>query len=285
MSQGLIYTLNCRGTLLPLDRPRIMGILNVTPDSFSDGGEFNTVEKAISHARSMLEQGADIIDIGGYSSRPNAIDISIEEEAGRILPVIEALREHFPASILSVDTFRSEVAKQALDRGVHIVNDISGGEIDPQMIPMVASMKQVPYIMMHMQGRPQTMQQNPHYEEIVQDVWMYFVQKIKMAQAAGLTDLVVDPGFGFGKTIRHNYQLLQGLGQFQELGYPILVGLSRKSFIYKVLDCDPREVVAQSQVLHDHALRSGANILRVHDVKEAHKTIRLYQRMQEDGFI
>ena len=285
MSRPDFYTLNCRGRVLALDTPRLMGILNVTPDSFSDGGRYLQPDAALRHAEAMIHAGADIIDIGGYSSRPYADDIPVDEELSRVNPVIEAIRHHFPDTLLSIDTFRSRVAGEAYDRGIHLVNDISGGQLDPAMIPLVGSWRQVPYLLMHMQGTPQTMQDSPQYEDLVQDIWMYFVRKIEETRVAGIMDLVLDPGFGFGKTIDQNFRLLEGMDQFQELGYPLLAGLSRKSMLYKALNTHPEDVLPQAQVLHDHALRRGARILRVHDVAEARKTIQLFQRMQENGFV
>ncbi len=279
------YSLNCRGRFLPLDRPRLMGILNVTPDSFSDGGLYDQPARALQHAETMLAEGADIIDIGGYSSRPYAIDISVEEEIQRILPVIQLIRERIPTAILSIDTFRSAVAREALAHGAHIINDISGGSMDPEMIPLVGSFGNVPYVLMHMKGTPQTMQVQPSYEAVMQEIWMYFVEKIPLARKAGIKDLILDPGFGFGKTISHNYQILHQLDQLTLADCPLLVGLSRKSLLYRILDTTPNDVLASTQVLHDHALRKGAMLLRVHDVKEAKRTITLYQRMRQDEIV
>lgn len=262
-----------------------MGILNVTPDSFSDGGQFQDIHTALSHCRAMVEQGATMIDVGGYSSRPGAIDISVSEEVDRVLPVIEAISRELPEIFISIDTFRHKVASEAIKAGAHLINDISAGELDQEMLELVASLRNVPYIMMHMQGTPQTMQDNPRYSQIVQDVWMYFVKKIKIARKMGIKDLVLDPGFGFGKTIEHNYQLLAGLQEFSNLNCPVLVGISRKSFIYKVTGTTPGEADTHSQVLHDHALRAGVNILRVHNVEEASRTLKLYYEMQTHGAI
>lgn len=285
MSNTDFYTLNCRGRILSLDQPLLMGILNVTPDSFSDGGHFFDTHAALSHCRSMVEEGATIIDVGGYSSRPGATDISIAEESDRVLPVIEAISQAFPEVLISIDTFRHKVASEAIKAGAHIINDISAGDLDEEMMDLVASLRNVPYIMMHMQGTPQTMQKNPAYSQVVQDVWMYFVEKIKKARRMGIKDLVLDPGFGFGKTISHNYQLLEGLGQFSQLDYPLLAGISRKSFIYKVTGTSAVEADVHSQVLHDHALRAGIHILRVHNVAEAARTIRLYHQMETHGAV
>lgn len=285
MSQADFFTLNCRGRLLSLERPRIMGILNLTPDSFSDGGQHNRLNTALHHSERMLREGADIIDIGGYSSRPYAIDIPPEEELSRIESITGQIMARFPEAIISIDTFRSAVARPMLEAGVHIINDISGGKLDPGMMDLVSSYENVPYLLMHMQGRPQNMQDDPQYQDIVDDIYQYFIGKVQQAREAGIKDLVLDPGFGFGKTIGHNFQLLQGLAAFQTLGCPILVGLSRKSMLYKVLGTTPEETIPQSQVLHDHALRRGANILRVHDVLAAKRTVDLYLRMREDGVV
>lgn len=285
MSSTEFYTLNCRGILLSLEEPVLMGILNVTPDSFSDGGKFLDPQAALDQTGLMLEAGARIIDIGGYSSRPGADDISEEEEQSRILPVIEAIRSRFPEAILSVDTFRSGVAKSALDAGAHIINDISGGDLDDAMFELLAGYGNVPYIMMHMKGTPQNMQQLARYDSVVDAVWQSFVGKLEKARQAGVSEIVLDPGFGFGKTIAHNYQLLEEFHQFSRLGCPVLAGVSRKSFIYKVTGNEPADADMHSQVIQDHCLRKGANILRVHNVPAAARTIRLFQRMRTDGIV
>lgn len=285
MSNTDFYTLNCRGRILSLDHPQIMGILNVTPDSFSDGGQFQDTQAALSHCKTMVDQGATIIDVGGYSSRPGASDISIREESDRVLPVIEAIRADLPEVFISIDTFRHKVASEAINAGAHIINDISAGDLDEEMLELVASLRNVPYIMMHMQGTPQTMQENPSYSQVVQDVWMYFVEKIKIARRMGIQDLILDPGFGFGKTVNHNYQLLAGMGEFSNLDCPVLAGISRKSFIYQVTGTSPIEADTHSQVLHDHALRAGVNILRVHNVEVASRTLKLYYQMRTHGAV
>lgn len=262
-----------------------MGILNVTPDSFSDGGKFLDLQAALSHCRTMASQGATIIDVGGYSSRPGAANISVAEEIDRVLPVIEEISKELPDIFVSIDTFRHKVASEAIRAGAHIINDISAGDLDEEMLELVASLRNVPYIMMHMQGRPQTMQENPVYSQIVQDVWMYFVKKIKIARRMGIKDLILDPGFGFGKTLNHNYQLLAGMGEFSQLDCPVLAGISRKSFIYKVTGTSPVEADVHTQVLHDHVLRAGAQILRVHNVQETARTLKLYHQLQTYGAI
>lgn len=268
-------TLNCRGTLLDLSRPVVMGILNVTPDSFSDGGMYNSPEAALHHAGQMLEEGAAILDIGAYSSRPGATDISPAEELERLNSVVPQIREAFPDAILSIDTFRAEVAKAMLEAGAHIINDISGGQADAKMYETVAEFD-APYILMHMQGTPQTMQKNPEYEDVVNDVMEYFNRGIRAARAAGITDIVLDPGFGFGKTLEHNYDLFRNLEQFSLFGLPLLVGISRKSMIYRLFDTVPTDVLELSTALHFRALDAGAKILRVHDVRPAVRAIKLH---------
>ena len=279
-----MFTLNCRGRILTLDQPRIMGVLNLTPDSFSDGGQFNTLHEALKHTERMLKAGADIIDIGGYSSRPFADDISTEEELRRIASITEEILRKFPEAIISIDTFRSQVARKMLEMGVHMINDISSGVLDPRMVSTVAEFK-VPYIAMHMQGTPQTMQQGPGYGEVVEEVHKFFVEKIKTLREAGLYDIILDPGLGFGKQILHNYQLLGSVKRFLPLGYPVLIGLSRKSMLYKLLNCKPNQTNEAAAALHFHALLSGVHILRVHEVKGASDVIRLFKYMKGNGII
>jgi len=269
-------TLNCRGTLLSLDIPQVMGILNLTPDSFSDGGKYNRMDVALAHTEVMLQEGASIVDIGGYSSRPGAIDISPQEELGRITDITAAVLEKFPEAVVSVDTFRAEVAREMLALGVHIVNDISGGGADPEMYGVVADAG-APYILMHMQGRPQNMQKNPQYEDVIGDLWAYFSERLQLARAAGITDIVLDPGFGFGKSLSHNYELFRNLHKFNLLEVPILVGISRKSMIYKLFDAQPDEVLDLTTALHLKALEMGARLLRVHDVKAAVRAVQMYR--------
>lgn len=288
----ITHTLNCRGRLLSLDTPRIMGILNVTPDSFSDGGAFETVEAALSHTEQMLAEGADIIDIGGASSRPKSEVVMPDEEIRRISPVVEAILAEFPETIVSIDTFYPQVASAMLEVGAHIINDISAGTAlgrlhpsDPDMMQILAQYPNVPYVMMHMKGAPQDMQENPVYEDVVGEVWQFFVEKINQARAAGLRDLIIDPGFGFGKTILHNYQLWGGLAQFREAGLPVLVGLSRKSMLYKLLQTEPRDVMAAASALHFQALQAGAQLLRVHDVKEAKQTVKVFSYLRTHEII
>lgn len=275
----LPYSLNCRGRLLDLSEAKVMGILNLTPDSFSDGGQFNDQDRALFQTEKMLQEGASIIDIGGYSSRPGAQDITHEQELERIEATTIAILQRFPEAIISIDTFRSSVAKRMLEIGIHIINDISAGDLDSQMMPTVASF-QVPYIMMHMKGNPQTMQSNASYNDVVEEVWAYFVLKIDEARSFGITDLVIDPGFGFGKKWEHNYQLLKRLAHFQQLQLPVLAGVSRKSMLYKLLQTTPDEVLPYATALHLKALEQGAKILRAHDVKEAVDICKIYTFMR-----
>lgn len=286
-----LYSLNCRGRLLELDKPLIMGILNLTPDSFSDGGRFNEESAALRQAENMLAEGADILDLGGYSSRPKADHISPGEELKRVEKVLASILRHFPEAIISIDTFRPEVARSVLDIGAHIINDISAGrnlygeEAQISMFELLASYPDVPYIMMHMQGNPQNMQRQTDYEDVVESIWDFFVERINQAREAGLRDIILDPGFGFGKEILHNYQIMGSLDQFSELNLPLLVGVSRKSMLYKLFETTPTDVVEMASILHFKALEKGAHILRVHDVKEAVRTVRLFQYFLDNGII
>jgi|TARA_R110002020_G_scaffold63136_1_gene168293 dihydropteroate synthase len=255
-----------------------MGIINVTPDSFYDGGNTTVLRDVIAKAEKMVNDGATFLDIGGYSSRPGATDISVAEETGRVIPVIEALRREFPNTYLSIDTFRSSVAEKAVAAGAAMVNDISGGSLDPNMFATVAQL-QVPYILMHLKGNPQNMASLAHYENVTREVLYYFSEKLAEARAAGINDIVVDPGFGFAKTADHNFQLLQSLELFQSLEVPYLVGLSRKSTVYKTLGVTPDQALNGTTVLNTIALQKGASILRVHDVKEAKECVMLLQAM------
>jgi len=255
-----------------------MGILNVTPDSFSDGGRYNAMDGALKHAEKMWQEGADILDIGGYSSRPGAADVSVQEELDRTISVIEKLMAEF-SPIISIDTFRSKVAEEAVKTGAAIVNDISAGDDDERMIATVASLK-VPYIAMHKKGKPQTMQQNPTYENVVSEVVDYLLAKKHKCLEAGIIDFVIDPGFGFGKTREHNFELLKHFSQLQLLNVPILAGVSRKSMIWKTLEIKPDEASNGTTFLHAFALQGGANILRVHDVAEAVQCVKLWQKLK-----
>ena len=267
-------TINIKGKLMDFSSPKIMGILNITPDSFYDGGMFDSNKKILKQVEKMLEDGADIIDIGGCSSKPGSKKVIIDDEIKRVIPTIELVKSKFNEAIISVDTFRSEVAKKAVNSGASIVNDISAGELDPNMFNCVAELG-IPYIMMHMQGSPQTMQNKPKYNNVVNDIITNLSKKIFRARELGIIDIVVDPGFGFGKTLEHNYQILNDLSFFKELDCPILVGISRKSMIYKILNNDPKNALNGTTCLNTVALSKGANILRVHDVKEAKEIIKL----------
>lgn len=271
-------TLNCRGRLLNLNEPLVMGILNLTPDSFSDGGQYNNLEMAVEHAGKMLAEGATILDLGGYSSRPGADDISVDEELSRIREIAVEIMDRFPSAFISIDTFRSEVARQMLDLGVHMINDISAGTLDPEMMSVVAGYD-APYMLMHMRGTPQTMQGMAQYENLTTEVWDHLVQRVQLARKAGITDIVIDPGFGFGKTIDHNYELFRNLDKFNLLGLPLLVGVSRKSMLYRPFGTVPTDTLELSSALHLKALESGANILRVHDVAPAVRILRLHQML------
>ncbi|MCD2260373.1 dihydropteroate synthase [Psychroserpens luteolus] len=255
-----------------------MGILNVTPDSFYDGGRFRNKSMVIRQVETMLSDGATFIDVGGYSSRPNADHISETEELKRVLPIVELVIKNFPDVLLSIDTFRSEVAKQAIDAGACLINDISAGHLDHQMLNTVAKLK-VPYIMMHMRGTPQTMKQMTDYDDLIKDVLFYFSERIAKARDLGIVDLIVDPGFGFAKTIEQNFELLNRLELLKMTDLPILAGVSRKSMIYKTLDSSAEEALNGTTVLNTIALQKGASILRVHDVKEAMECITLTQQL------
>jgi dihydropteroate synthase len=259
-----------------------MGILNVTPDSFSDGGKHNTVAGALAHAEALLAQGASILDIGGYSSRPGAVDISPEEEMGRVLPVIQAIRREFPDALMSIDTFRTKVASAALDEGVHILNDITAGG-DVGMFALAARHR-APMILMHMQGTPQTMQVSPNYGEVVAEVSAILQQRVADARQQGVTDLLLDPGFGFGKTLAHNYDLFRALPHFASLQLPLVVGISRKSMIWKLVGATPHEVGDLTTALHLKALEAGASVLRVHDVASAARAIQLHKALRDGTF-
>jgi dihydropteroate synthase len=259
-----MHYLRLRDKVWALDRPYIIGIINVTPDSFSDGGEADTPEKALSRAEKLLSEGADILDIGAVSTRPGAPEVPEEEEYRRLLPALRAIRKAFPDVPISVDTFRGGIARAALEEGADLINDVSGGAWDLTLWPVIAQY-QVPYILMHIQGTPQTMQINPTYQNLLQEVWLYFVEKLQQLAQMGIHDVIIDPGFGFGKTLNHNYQLLQSLRIFRRLGRPILVGISRKSMLWRVLEVSPKETLWASTALHWQALLAGARLFRVHD--------------------
>ncbi len=269
-----MFTLNCKGKLLTIDKPIVMGVINVTPDSFYNNRRQFTVDSALQKATQMLQEGATILDIGGQTTKPNAATISKEEELNRVLPVIINIVQHFPEAIISIDTYHADIAKEAVNAGAAIVNDVSGGLLDNAMLTTVAALK-VPYICMHMQGTPQTMQQNPFYENVTNDILTFFIERIAACKQAGITDVIIDVGFGFGKTIQHNMQLLKELAVFKILEKPILLGVSRKSTIYKTLNTTPENALNGTTVLNTIGLLNGANILRVHDVKEAVECIQL----------
>lgn len=269
-------SINCNGTLIDLSAPKVMGILNCTPDSFFDGGKYKDLTAIVNQVEKMLNEGATFIDVGAYSSRPGAKHISEEEELNRILPVIKLLKSEFPAILISIDTFRSEVANQCIHHGACIINDISAGDMDANMFPVIAKL-QVPYIMMHMQGTPQNMQKKPIYTDVVSDVLYYFSKKIAELHKLGLNDIITDVGFGFGKTVSHNYQLLKHLDLFKKLEAPILVGMSRKGMLYKPLGITAESALNATTAANTVALLNGASILRVHDVKEAVEAVKIVE--------
>ncbi len=269
-------TINCKGKLIDLSSPKVMGILNITPDSFFDGGKYKDEVAILDRVRKMLADGATFIDVGAYSSRPGAKHITVEEELQRIVPVVQLLVKNFPEILISVDTFRSEVAKACIAAEACMINDISGGDLDAAMFGTVATL-QVPYIIMHMQGNPQTMQEKPVYENVVRDVYKELSKKVAALNALHVHDVVLDVGFGFGKTEAHNFELLQHLDYFQNMGLPVLTGVSRKSMLYKFLNTTPDEVLNATTVANTIALTKGTQILRVHDVKEAVEAVRIYE--------
>lgn len=269
-------TINCKGNLIDLSIPKVMGILNTTPDSFFDGGKYKEETILLNQVEKMLTDGATFIDIGAYSSKPGANFVSEEEELNRLLPVIELVLTKFPETILSIDTFRSHVAEKAIENGAAIVNDISAGMLDEKMLETVVRL-QIPYIMMHMKGNPQTMQSLANYEDVIKEMMFYFSERIQKARSFGLNDIIIDPGFGFAKTLENNYEVLQKLEYFSFLELPMLVGVSRKSMIYKLLECTPNEALNGTTVLNVLALQKGASILRVHDVKEAIECVKLIE--------
>ncbi|MDE1208133.1 dihydropteroate synthase [Tenacibaculum larymnensis] len=267
-------TINCKGTLVDLTKPKVMGILNVTPDSFFDGGKYKNERDILEQAERMLSEGATFIDVGAYSSRPGAKHISEEEELQRMLPVVELLIKNFPEIIISIDSFRSRVVEESVNAGAAIINDISGGKMDEQMFKTVAKL-QVPYIMMHMKGTPQNMQQNPQYENVVTEVISFFAEQLFKLRELKVNDVIIDVGFGFGKTLDQNYELLKKLSLFKSLDVPILTGVSRKSMLYKLLGVTPKEALNATTVANTIALLNGTHILRVHDVKEAVETVKI----------
>ena len=272
--------INAGGRLLDLEIPKVMGIINITPDSFYKESRYSTDKEILVTAARMLEDGADILDIGGYSSRPGAKDISVDEESNRVLKAVKLINRKFPEAIISVDTFRADIAREAVvGCGASIINDISGGDSDDRMFLVVETLN-VPYILMHMKGDPRTMQNKPVYEDIVADILKWFGDRIFKLKSAGLKDIIIDPGFGFGKTIDHNFELLRRLGDFSIAGLPVLVGISRKSMIWKTLDISVDEALNGTTTLNAIAIFNGADILRVHDVREAVQTVRLIKKVR-----
>ena len=269
-----MFSLNCKGRLLVVDKPLVMGILNATPDSFYKGSRFKGTDNILVHAEQMIKDGADILDIGGQSTRPGSKKIDENEELKRVINGIIAIQKKIPEAILSIDTFYSRVALEAVQAGAGIINDISAGALDENMIPTVASLK-VPYVLMHMKGTPGTMQNSITYENMIAEVLDFLIWKKTELHKKGIPDVIVDPGFGFGKTIAHNFELLRSLPAFRMLNCPVMIGLSRKSTIYKTLGISPDEALNGTTVLHTLGLLNGANILRVHDVKEARESIKL----------
>ena len=278
MAKNVNMTINCKGKLIDLSSPKVMGILNLTPDSFYDGGKHTNDTAILKHVELMLNEGATFIDLGAYSSRPNADHVSETEELNRILPVLDLVLKSFPETLISIDTFRSHVAKETIEAGAALINDISAGKLDENMLQTIANLH-VPYVMMHMKGTPQTMQQNTTYENLTKEILFYFSERIAAAKALGIIDMIVDPGFGFSKTLEQNYELLHHLELFKMIEKPVLVGFSRKSMIYKKLETTANEALNGTTVLNTIALQKGASILRVHDVKEAMETIKLVESL------
>lgn len=273
-------TLNCKGKLIDLNTPKVMGILNVTPDSFYDGGQFKDEKSILLHVEKLLTEGATFIDIGAYSSRPGADFVSEEEELRRLIPIVNLVIASFPESMISIDSFRSRVIKEAMGAGAAMANDISGGQLDPKMFETVGALG-VPYIMMHMRGTPQTMQQMTNYSNVVQELYTYFSERVQLARTHQIKDIILDLGFGFSKTREQNFKLLSSFDFYNHLNLPILAGLSRKSMIYKTLNTTADQALNGSSALHMVALQKGAKLLRVHDVKEAVECIQLHNALQK----
>lgn len=276
-------TLNARGKIIDLETPVVMGILNVTPDSFFDGGDYNAVESALKQANKMIAEGARILDVGGMSSRPGAAIIPSEEELERISPVVEAIRSEYPEICISVDTIHADTAKHVLESGVDIINDISGGRYDDEMLDVVAGYGNVPFICMHMQGLPENMQVAPEYDDVVHEILQFFVERLATCRSMGIKDVILDPGFGFGKTVDHNYEILKKIGVFSILEVPVLAGLSRKSIVNRVLGIPPAKALNGTTVVNTIAVLNGASILRVHDVRQAVEAIELCQYYDRVG--
>lgn len=277
--------INTAGRMLDLARPRVMGIINVTDDSFYRGSRYTGESEIIEAAGRMLEEGADILDIGGCSTRPGAQEVPEELEKERVCRAAELILGRYPETVISVDTYRSAVAEAAVTgSGAAIINDISGGEMDEGMFPLVIRLN-VPYIMMHMQGTPQTMQQNPHYDDVVADILLWFGRRISQLQEAGVKDIIIDPGFGFGKNAEHNFEILRRLAEFRITGLPLLAGLSRKSMVWKTLNVTPDEALTGTTALNMAALINGASVLRVHDVREAREVVTLFEKIYPAGIL
>lgn len=273
-------TINCRGQLIDISTPAVMGIINITPDSFFSGSRFNSEAAILERVGQVVDEGGSMVDVGAYSSRPGAENVGADIELARLLPALKVIRDRYPNLIVSVDTFRAEVAERVVTEGfADIINDISGGEMDGAMFDTVARLK-VPYILMHMQGTPDTMQLNPTYRDVVADVSLWLSERVDKLRSMGVNDIIIDPGFGFGKTVEHNYSMLNRLDEFRLFQLPLLVGLSRKSMIYKVLDGDPEGSLNGTTALNTVALLKGANILRVHDVKEAVECVKLVSELK-----
>jgi dihydropteroate synthase len=277
-----MFTLNCKGTLLVVDKPILMGIINATPDSFYKGSRYEGKEAILQRAEQMLKEGAPILDIGGQSTRPGSTALDVDEELKRVIPSIEAMHKNFPEAIISIDTFHSRVAAEAVAAGASMVNDISGGTMDAKMIQTIASL-QVPYVLMHIQGTPQIMHKNPQYDDVTKEVLDFFIHQVDVLHRSGIADVIIDPGFGFGKTAAHNFELVRNLSVFKMLGCPVLLGVSRKSTIYKILDTNADKALNGTTVLNTIGLLNGANILRVHDVKEAAEAIKLVTAYKESS--
>ena len=271
-----MFTLNCKGRLLVVDKPQVMGIINCTPDSFYEGSRFLQKDEALREAEKMLTEGATLLDIGAQSTRPGSTRIGAEEELKRVIDIVESIHTHFPEAILSIDTYFSRVAHEAVRAGASIINDISAGSMDEAMLTIAANLN-TPYICMHMKGEPTSMQKDPQYDDITKEVLEFFIHKLKQCRQAGLEDIIIDPGFGFGKTIQHNFRLLKELAAFSILKKPLLLGLSRKSTIYRTLGITAEDALNGTTVLNTIGLINGASILRVHDVKEAMESIKLFE--------
>ncbi len=275
-------TINCKGTLVDLTTPKVMGILNLTPDSFYDGGKYKDADSILHRVATMLQEGATFIDMGAYSSRPGAEHVPEDEELARMLPVIDLVLKNFPDTLISIDTFRSKVASECIEHGAAIINDIAAGNLDDAMMATVAKY-QVPYIMMHMKGTPQSMQKEATYDDLIKDLRYYFSEKIDEATTYKINDIIIDPGFGFAKTVSQNFNLLNHLDLFQTFGLPLLIGLSRKSMIYKTLGTTPQEALNGTTAMHTVALLKGANIIRAHDAKEAMECVKLVEALKANA--